>query len=85
MSPLGKATVVPDPTLHVTTDLASEVLKNVLAVEKHAPDLPGQTKAAIVLDTVNQVVELAPAILSLIQMFVSVFNSTGWFKKRPMK
>ena len=70
------------PEVVITTQQATDTMKAVLAVEKNAPNLSGPTKAAIVLDTVNTVATQIPTILSLIQMMVSIFNATGWFRKK---
>lgn len=78
-----------DNILAISTTSA-QVLATVIAVEKNAANLPGTTKAQIVLDSVvagsgiiatNFPSERVQQIAALINLFVSIFNTTGIFKK----
>lgn len=94
--PLNKE--IAQPTLNLDTVnvtsvavTSAQVLATIIAVEKGASQLPGTTKAQIVLDSVlagssivatNFPNERVQQIAALINLFVGIFNATGIFKKR---
>lgn len=71
---------------------APAVLAGVLGVEQAAAHLPGETKAQIVVATTTAGLQAAGQLLppghvqefaALAQMFVTILNATGIFKRRP--
>lgn len=68
---------------------APAVLQGVLAVEAAAKGLPGQTKADLVINTIqagaaaaqNVPVPAVAGIAALVNLFVSILNAAGIFKK----
>ena len=81
MSPLTADPVPAAPT-SLPLAIVGAVLNGVLAVEKNAPTLTGNTKAQLVLDSVAAGATLAPLVISLITQLVSTFNAAGIFKKK---
>lgn len=79
--------VTPDPTpapapTSLPLAIIGAVLNGVLAVEKNAPTLAGNTKAQLVLDSVAAGAALAPVVINLISQIVATFNAVGIFKKK---
>lgn len=84
LRPVDQMQYAPNPDLQTSLPLAivGAVLNGVLAVEKNAATLPGNTKAQLVLDSVAVGAALAPSVINLIQTIVASFNTLGIFKKK---
>jgi hypothetical protein len=80
--PIMAPTADPVTATVLSAAQVTTAISTIMAVEKHAADLPGATKQQIVVDTVNASVAAAPAVVSLIGSLVALFNAFGWFKHK---
>lgn len=74
-----ETTPILDQQTSLPLAIIGAVLNGVVAVEKNAPTLAGNSKAQLVLDSVAVGAALAPSVISLIQTIVSSFNALGIF------